>query len=56
MGKNLAGTPVALAGGGSIVVVDLMFIVAPIVCLGFVFVSCSVMYYFVSFLVLQSSR
>ena len=41
-------------GGGS-VVVDYLFIVAPIVCGGSVFAPCFIMQYFVSFLVLKSS-
>ena len=38
------------------VVVDSLFIVAPIVCVFFVFGPCFVVQYLVSFLVLQSSR
>ena len=43
-----------LLNGGS-VVVDSLFIVAPIVCVGFVLGPCFFMLYFVSFLGLQLS-
>ena len=39
---------------GSVVVVDALFIVAPVFSGNFVFVPCFVMQYLVSFLVLQS--
>ena len=42
------------SGGGS-VVIDLLFIVSPIDCGGFVFRFCFVMQYLVSLIVLQSS-
>ena len=41
--------------GGSVVIVDSLFNVAPIVCGGSVFGPCFVVQYIVSFLVLQSS-
>ena len=41
---------------GSVVVVDLLFIVAPDVCQGFVLCPCFVTQYLLSFLVLQSFR
>ena len=45
-----------LLKGDGYVVVDSLFVVAAIVCLGLVFGPCFVMQYLVSFLMLQSSN